>query len=137
MRHLVAEAGLEDEVEIDSAGTGDWHVGHPPDPRATAAARERGITLGGAARQVIADDFDAHDIVVAMDRANERDLRALAPDERARDKVVLFRSFDPQAVAAGELDVPDPYYGGEDGFGHVLDVVDRAAHGLLEHLRSR
>ena len=70
-----------------------------------------------------------------MDRANERDLLALAPDEEARQKVRLLRSYDPEAVAAGDLDVPDPYYGGEDGFGHVLDVVDRAARGLLDDLR--
>ncbi len=136
MRRLVADAGLEDEIVIDSAGTGDWHIGHPPDERATTAARGRGITLEGQARQVIADDFDAHDLVVAMDRANERDLLALAPDAAAREKVVLLRAFDPEAVESGELDVPDPYYGGDDGFEHVLDLVDRAARGLLEHLRS-
>jgi protein-tyrosine phosphatase len=134
-RRLVAEAGLEDEIVVDSAGTGDWHIGHPPDERATTAARGRGITLEGQARQVAADDFRSHDLVVAMDRANERDLLALAPDEESRRKVVLFRSFDPEAP--GDLDVPDPYYGGDDGFEHVLDVVDRAARGLLEHLRSR
>jgi protein-tyrosine phosphatase len=134
MRGLIAEAGLEDEIIVDSAGTGDWHIGHPPDPRSCAAATERGITLSGKARQVIADDFDSHDLVVAMDRANERDLRALAPDDKARAKVRLLRSFDPEAVASGDLDVPDPYYGGEDGFGYVLDVVDRAARGLLAEL---
>jgi protein-tyrosine phosphatase len=132
MRRLVAEAGLEDEVEIDSAGTGDWHVGHPPDARATAAARARGLTLEGAARQVTAADFDDYDLLVAMDRANERDLRALAPDAEARAKVVLLRSFDP---TAGDSDVPDPYYGGDDGFERVLDVIERAARGLLDTLR--
>ena len=131
---MVAEEGLEGEIAIDSAGTGDWHVGHPPDERATTAARGRGITLDGQARQVIADDFASHDLVVAMDRANERDLRALAPDDAAREKVVLLRSFDPQS--GDDLDVPDPYYGGDDGFEHVLDVVDRSARGLLEHLRT-
>jgi protein-tyrosine phosphatase len=136
LRGLVAEAGLEDEIEIDSAGTGDWHVGHPPDARSAAAASERGITLCGEARQVIADDFARHDLVVAMDRSNERDLLALAPDDDARARVVLLRSFDPEAVATGDLDVPDPYYGGDDGFEIVLDVVDRASRGLLEHLRG-
>jgi protein-tyrosine phosphatase len=130
LRQLVAEAGLEDEVEIDSAGTGDWHVGHPPDERATAAARARGVTLEGAARQVTPSDFEDYDLLVAMDRANQRDLLALAPDEAAREKVVLLRSFD--ATAGEDLDVPDPYYGGEDGFEHVLDVVERGARGLLE-----
>jgi protein-tyrosine phosphatase len=133
MRRLVAEADLEDSVEIDSAGTGDWHVGHAPDERATAAARARGITLEGAARQVTPADFEDYDLIVAMDRANERDLRALAPDDAARKKIVLLRSFDP---GADDLDVPDPYYGGDDGFEHVLDVVDRAARGLLEQRLS-
>ena len=135
MRGLIAEAGLEEAISVESAGTGDWHIGHPPDPRSVAAARERGIALSGEARQVIADDFAEHDLVVAMDRANERDLLALAPDDEARAKVRLLRSYDPEAVAAGDLDVPDPYYGGEDGFGRVLDVVDRAARGLLDDLR--
>jgi protein-tyrosine phosphatase len=131
MRQLVAEAGLADEIEIDSAGTGDWHVGHPPDERATAAARARGITLEGEARQVTPDDLRDYDVIVAMDRANERDLRAMAPDDETREKVVLLRSYDPDADS---LDVPDPYYGGEDGFEHVLDVVDRGARGLLRTL---
>jgi protein-tyrosine phosphatase len=129
MRRLVAEAGLEGEIEIDSAGTGDWHVGHPPDERATAAAGGRGIVLEGQARQVTAADFDDYDLLVAMDRANERDLRALAPDAEARGKVVLLRSYD--ETAGADLDVPDPYYGGEDGFENVLDIVDRGARGLL------
>jgi protein-tyrosine phosphatase len=109
-------------------------VGNPPDARATAAARARGIVLSGAARQVGVADFDDYDLVVAMDRENERDLLALAPDDEARAKVRLLRSFDPEAVAAGELDVPDPYYGGPDGFDHVLDVVERGARGLLAEL---
>ncbi len=130
MRHHVAEAGREEEIAVESAGTGDWHVGHPPDARSAAAARERGIELVGVARQVTRADFDDYDLIVAMDRANERDLRALGDPS----KVVLLRSYDPEAVAAGELDVPDPYYGGDDGFEHVLDVVDRAARGLLAEL---
>jgi protein-tyrosine phosphatase len=132
LRHLAAEDGVE--VEIESAGTGSWHVGSPPDERATEAARARGITLAGAARQVTAADFDEYDLLIAMDRHNERDLLALAPDDEARAKVRLLRSFDPEAVAAGELDVPDPYYGGADGFDHVLDVVERGVRGLLDEL---
>ena len=137
MRHLVREAGLEDEVTIDSAGTGDWHVGSAPDRRATAAARERGIVLEGAARQVSPVDFDAFDLVVAMDASNRRDLERLAPDDEARAKVVALREFDPPAVAAGDLDVPDPYYGGDDGFEHVFEVVERACRGLFDHVRQR
>ena len=129
MRRLVAEVGREDEIRVESAGTGDWHIGHPPDERATAAAADRGITLEGEARQVTRADFGAYDVIVAMDRANQRDLQALGAED-----VVLLRSYDPSAVAAGELDVPDPYYGGEDGFEHVLDVVERGARGLLATL---
>jgi protein-tyrosine phosphatase len=138
MRHLVREQGLEDVVEIESAGTGSWHVGHPPDERSAGAARERGIEIGGQARQVDAADFEAFDLILAMDRANQDELHALAPDADARERVRLLREYDPEAVAAGELEVPDPYYGGPDGFEDVLDLVTRACEGLLEaEIRSR
>jgi protein-tyrosine phosphatase len=132
MRHLVAAAVREDAVSLDSAGTGSWHIGHAPDPRATAAAAERGIRLEGAARQVTVADFDAFDLIVAMDAANARDLQRLAPDDAARAKVVLLRGYDPEAD--GALDVPDPYYGGEDGFETVLDIVERSCRNLLSTL---
>jgi len=134
MRHLVRERGLEDRVEVDSAGTGGWHVGEPPDARATAAARERGIALAGAARRVRASDFDDFDLILAADRENWRALRALASDDDARAKVRLLREFDAGAVSAGDLDVPDPYYDG--GFEHVFDVVERACNGLLDHVAA-
>jgi protein-tyrosine phosphatase len=137
MRHLVREAGLDGVVTVDSAGTGSWHIGNGPDPRSAAAARIRGIVLEGAARQVTAADFRAFDLLVAMDESNRGDLMRLAPDDASREKVVALREFDPVAVGAGDLDVPDPYYGAEDGFEHVLDVVERACRGLLEHVRGR
>ena len=136
MRHLLREQGLEDAIEVDSAGTGSWHVGHPPDARATGAARERGIALDGSARQVTAADFEAFDLILAMDRANHEELRALAPSAEARARVRLLREYDPEAVAAGELEVPDPYYGAEDGFAEVLDLVTRACEGLLDEVRA-
>jgi protein-tyrosine phosphatase len=136
MRHLLREHGLEDAVEIDSAGTGDWHVGQPPDARAMGAARERGIEVDGSARQVTVADFEAFDLILAMDRANRDDLRALAPTPEARERVRLLREYDPQAVATGELEVPDPYYGGQDHFEEVLDVVTRACEGLLDDVRA-
>ena len=132
MRHLLAAEGLGDAVEIESAGTGDWHVGHSPDERSTGAAAGRGIELSGQARQVVAADFEAFDLILAMDRSNHDDLLALAPDEDVRERVRLLREYDPEAVAAGELEVPDPYYGGADGFEDVLDVVTRACRGLLD-----
>ena len=136
MRKVVAREGLEGEVAIDSAGTGAWHVGHPPDERSTAAAATRGIVLDGVARQVTAADFADYDLLLAADRENVTALRRVAPDAEAAAKVVLLRSFDPEAVAAGDLDVPDPYYGGEQGFEHVLDLVERACEGLLDTLRA-
>jgi protein-tyrosine phosphatase len=136
MAHLLREEGLEGAIEIDSAGTGSWHIGKPPDARATEAAGTRGITLEGRGRQVSSADFDRADLILCMDRENLIDVLALAPDEEARDKVKLLREFDPQAVADGNLDVPDPYYGAEDGFESVLDLVDRACRGLLDELRQ-
>jgi protein-tyrosine phosphatase len=134
MRRLVSQAGLDDRVEIESAGTGGWHVGEPPDERATLAAGRRGITLAGAAQQVTADDFRRFDLLIALDRSNLRELLAIAPDEEAAEKVRLLREFDP--AASGDLDVPDPYYGGDRGFETVLDMVEAACRGLLEELRA-
>lgn len=131
---LAEEAGVD--VEVDSAGTGGWHVGAPPDERATAAAAARGIKLTGGARQVRAEDFDEFDLIVAMDSDNVAGLQQVAPDGQAAEKIRLFREFDPEAAAAGDLDVPDPYYGGLGGFEDVLDMVERASAGLLEEVRS-
>ena len=135
MRALVRDAGLESEIELDSAGTGGWHVGEPPDRRAAAAARKRGIALDGTAREVTPEDFDDFDLLIAMDRSNLRTLRQLAPSEDARSKVRLLREFDP-ASAGADLDVPDPYYGAGDGFEEVLDLVGAACAGLLEQIRE-
>jgi protein-tyrosine phosphatase len=135
MRSLVREAGLEDRFEIDSAGTGSWHAGDPPDRRATAAARNRGVTLEGIARQVRPRDFEHFDLLLAMDRENLRELRTFAPDEEAAGKARLLREFDPASAGAPDLDVPDPYYGGPDGFETVLDQVEAACRGLLDALR--
>jgi protein-tyrosine phosphatase len=135
MRSLLREEGLEREIEIDSAGTGGWHAGDPPDARATAAAARRGIVLEGAARQIRPADFEEYDLVLAADRENLRDLRRIAPDG-AQEKIRLLRSFDPES-RDGDLDVPDPYYGGPDGFEEVLDLVKAACRGLLEDVRPR
>ncbi len=136
MRRLLDDAGLADRVHVESAGTGGWHAGEPPDERATIAARRRGITLAGAAQQVRAADFRDFDLLVAMDRANLRELLAQVPDEDAADKVRLLREFDPASSGAPDLDVPDPYYGGDRGFETVLDMVEAACRGLLDELRA-
>jgi protein-tyrosine phosphatase len=134
MRRLLRDAELD--VEVESAGTGGWHVGEPPDERAAAAAGRRGVTLEGSARQFGPADFRRFDLLIAMDRANLRELLALAPDEEAAEKVRLLREFDP-ASAGDDLDVPDPYYGGDRGFETVLDMVEAACRGLLAELRAR
>jgi protein-tyrosine phosphatase len=119
------------------AGTGDWHVGYPPDPRAVAAAGARGVALASVARQVQASDLDVFDLVLAADRRNQQDLLALAGSDAARrDKVRLLREFDPASVATGDLEVPDPYYGDDDEFERVLDICEAACRGLLDELTS-
>jgi protein-tyrosine phosphatase len=134
MRALVQRAGLEDEIELESAGTGSWHAGSPPDARAAAVARARGMPLDGAARQVRPEDFVRFDLLLAMDRANARELLALAGDEEQRAKVRLLREFDPGSDGTDDLDVPDPYYGAAGGFEEVFDLVQAACEGLLERL---
>jgi len=126
MRRLIEDEGLD--IEVDSAGTGGWHAGEPPDERATVAAQRRGVTLEGAARQVKESDFRRFDLLVAMDRGNLSDLLDLAPDEEAREKVRLL---------VPDADVPDPYYGGDRGFETVLDMVESACRELLDELRER
>jgi protein-tyrosine phosphatase len=135
MRGLLREESVEDAVAVDSAGTGDWHAGSPPDARATVAARARGIALEGSARQIAAADFEEYDLILAADRRNLLDLRAMLP-AGARAKLHLLREFDPASAGGGDLDVPDPYYGGDDGFERVLDLVEAACRGLLDALRA-
>jgi protein-tyrosine phosphatase len=154
MRELVSREGLAEDVQIESAGTGAWHVGSAPDRRASAAARAHGVMLEGSARQVTAADFDDFDLLLAMDRQNARELRARAQGEQQRVKVRMLREFDPasvvgdrqavrdqhavsdQHVVGDDLDVPDPYYGGEDGFDEVFALVQAACVGLLEQIRA-
>jgi protein-tyrosine phosphatase len=136
MRALVREAGMEEWIELDSAGTGGWHVGSAPDARATAAAAGRGIALEGSARRVRAADFSDFNLMIAMDSANLSDLRALAEDDEQRAKVRLLREFDAASDGSGDLDVPDPYYGSGDGFERVLDMVEASCRGLLAQIEA-
>lgn len=124
-RSLARRQGLDGAVSFDSAGTGSWHIGDPPDPRAQAAAAARGIALDGRARQVSRRDFERFDLLVAMDRSVLATLRELAPEESARAKVRLL---------PGEHEVPDPYYGGPDGFERVLDLLEVRCAELLSEL---
>lgn len=136
MRHLVESEGVAHLFEIDSAGTGSWHIGESPDRRSVAAAAARGILIGGTARQVTGDDFYEYDLLLAADRYNHRDLQAIAPTDEHEAKVRLLREFDPMSTP-DDLDVPDPYYGGPGGFDEVIDLVDAACRGLLAEVLSR
>ncbi len=132
-RSLVREAGLEGAIRIDSAGTGGYHAGEPPDERARKAAARRGIVVDGRARKFRASDFSEFDYVLAMDASNLADLKALY-SAGARARLSLLRAFD--ATAPEDAAVPDPYYGGDDGFDDVIDQCLRACRGLLEHIRQ-
>jgi protein-tyrosine phosphatase len=135
MRHLVREAGLQHAISIDSAGTGSWHVGEERDRRSRAVAKHRGMPISGPARQFTSSDFDRFDLVLALDEQNASDLRRLALNDEARAKIHLLRKFDPDAPPGAE--VPDPYYGGPDGFELVFDICLSACRGMLDHLRQK
>ncbi|WP_203433420.1 low molecular weight protein-tyrosine-phosphatase [Jiangella asiatica] len=137
IRSRLADAGLGRLVVVDSAGTGGWHSGEPADHRALAALTRRGYD-GSAhrARQFRRDWFDDVDIVLALDRENFADLYALAPDDDARARIQLLRSYDQLALAAEDTDVPDPYYGDDDAFEQVLVMIETAADGLVEAIRD-
>lgn len=130
LRALLAEHGLDGRIEVESAGTSAYHVGEPADARMQQAAGRRGYELTSRARQAVQDDFHRFDLIVAMDRTNRDDLAALAP-AGARAELRLFSDFLPPGSPA---DVPDPYYGGPEGFDRVLDLVEEGAEGIIEHL---
>ncbi|MDB5874486.1 MAG: low molecular weight phosphotyrosine protein phosphatase [Ramlibacter sp.] len=132
LRHLVQEAGLQDAVHIDSAGTLDYHVGSPPDARSAKHANKRGYDLSALrARQVHAADFEQFDLILAMDWQNLEELKELCP-ARLQHKLRRLMEFAPAGLS--EV-VADPYYGGHDGFERVLDHVEQACQGLLIHIR--
>ncbi|HSK54065.1 MAG TPA: low molecular weight protein-tyrosine-phosphatase [Jiangellales bacterium] len=135
LRDRVAAAGLAGRVTVESAGTADYHVGSGADSRALAALEARGYDGSEhRARQFRRDWFTRADLVLALDDDNLAALVALDPEAAARGELRLLRSYDPHAVREGDLEVPDPYYGGPDGFRHVLDLVERAADGLVAEL---
>ena len=132
-RERVIAAGLEEQIRIDSAGTGDWHIGRAPDPRTREAAARRGYQMDSLrARQVGPQDFYEFDVVLAMDNANLADLQAMQPS----DVTVTLGRFLDYSSEASVREVPDPYYGGEDGFDRVLDLIEGGADGLLDALRE-
>jgi protein-tyrosine phosphatase len=133
MNHLAAQSELADSLECDSAGTANYHTGKPPDRRMQAAATNRSIPMKGRARQFTAADFVAFDLILTMDRENYHNILALDPQGRYRDKVKMMCDF---ATQHPDKEVPDPYYGGADGFDYVLDLLTDACGGLLSQLES-
>ena len=132
-RARVEEAGLDDLIEVDSAGTGGWHEGDGADPRTVAVLKEHGYHSDHTARQFQPSWFARLDLVIALDSGHLRALRRLAPTEQDTAKTRLLRSYDP---AADDLEVPDPYYGGMDGFEECLEMVEAASPGLLAAVRE-
>jgi len=133
-RHMIKHKGLTAEVRTDSAGTSGWHIDEAPDQRAQSAARKRGYDLSDLrGRQAKGKDFIAFDYVIAMDRSNYVNLQSICPDGY-EDRLHLFLDF---ATQASETEVPDPYYGGDDGFGHVLDLIEDASRGLIADIQTQ
>lgn len=133
-RAVVARDAPDLVVEIDSAGTGGYHIGDPPDPRSQEAASRRGYDLASIrARRIESQDFERFDLILAMDRENLATLKERAP-RAARAQLRLFLEFIPDTDT---VEVPDPYYGGPNGFEHVLDLVEAASDSLVRHLRER
>jgi protein-tyrosine phosphatase len=133
-RNIIENSELKEIVHVDSAGTHAYHTGEAPDPRARRAAAKRGVDLGRLrARQVEVEDFERFDLILAMDRENLLSLESYCPPDK-RHKIELFMRYARRFEAE---EVPDPYFGGEDGFNMVLDMVEDAAQGLVETLRRR
>ena len=130
MRHIVEKAGLSSKFQIDSAGTGAWHVGEYPDSRMSQAARQRGIDLKSLGRQVTREDFHKFDFVIAMDDDNYRTCQARRPSD-AKSHLYPMKEFVHSKTING---IPDPYYGGPGGFENVLDLVQEGCENLLRHI---
>jgi protein-tyrosine phosphatase len=134
-RHLAEKSGLDRKYEVDSAGTSAWHVGERPDGRMRQVAARHGFEYSGSARQFEPRDFDRFDLIIAMDSSNRRNLLSLAGEPEHKDKIYQLRAFDPEG--GPEEPVPDPYYGGMDGFEEVYHIVERSCRGLLDALENR
>lgn len=133
-RHLAAEQGDDGRYVVDSAGTSSYHVGDSPDSRMRRTAERHGLEYTGRSRQVSESDLRSFDIIVAMDQSNASSLRSLARTEDQEAKIHMMRDFDPQTD--GAADVPDPYYGGIEGFENTYEIVERSVKGLLEALEQ-
>ncbi|MDQ8181897.1 low molecular weight protein-tyrosine-phosphatase [Pelagicoccus sp. SDUM812005] len=132
MRKLLEDAGLGDTVLCDSAGTIGYHTGNPPDPRMSAAGRKRGLPMTGSARQVTSEDLDRFDLILAMDNENFADLERISTTAN-RHKIKRFCDF---CIQHSDTEVPDPYYGGAQGFEHVLDLLEDGCQQILKQIKA-
>ena len=131
----VFREGLSSRIHVDSAGTSAWHEGEPADSRMRQTAQQKGIFLKSRARQFLLSDFDRFDLVLAMDQNNLQQLKKLQAGRNLKEKLFLFRTFDPKNW--GNLEVPDPYYGGDKGFQNVYAIVDRTCPKLFNYVKTR
>jgi protein-tyrosine phosphatase len=132
MEHLIREEGLEGRIRVESSGTGAWHAGEPADPRMRRTAERHGIRINHRSRQLRRRDLEDFDLLLAMDRGNHRDTVSLSRNGNEGSKVRMFRDFDPE----GDGDVPDPWYGGPEGFEEVWRIVERTCRALLPGLKD-
>lgn len=132
IKEAAVDAGFE--VEVDSAGTGSWHIGQPPHPESVAAAARVGLRVDGRARRVTPTDFDRFDVILAMDRSNLRELTTMAPNKASQAKLRLFRTYDPDS---DEDEIPDPWGGPTEGYEETIRIVRAAARGLVEDIFVR
>lgn len=134
MNYLISQKNLGDRITCDSAGTSSYHIGSPPDSRMVATAKKRGMEFKGQARQFKPADFDQFDLILAMDRENYWHILSLDTEKKYQDKVKMMCDF---CRSHKIKEVPDPYYGGPEGFNHVIDLLMDACHGLLEDIETR
>lgn len=127
-KHKLNDRGLTNQIEADSCGTSNYHIGGSPDPRTIANAKKNGVSIDHCGRQLSVDDLAGFDYILAMDSSNFRNIHLVLKDEKHNPKIQMMRDYDPQ----GKGDVPDPYYGGEKGFQEVFDILDRSMDGFLD-----
>ncbi|HKL14849.1 MAG TPA: low molecular weight protein-tyrosine-phosphatase [Balneolaceae bacterium] len=133
-QHLVNERGLDPYFYVDSAGTSAYHIGEPANSKSQKLANEHGVELRSRARQFEKNDLEEFDLIVAMDRENLANIKSLDGSKDYEEKIVLLRDFDPNP---GDGEVPDPYFGGMDGFKNVFDIVKRSSEALLDELEEK
>jgi protein-tyrosine phosphatase len=132
--HKIQQFGLSERFIVDSCGTGNYHIGQQPDPRTVKNARKNGVPINHACRQLNENDLAVFDYILAMDASNLSNILKLSNAEEHSNKIIMMREFDPHAEVR---EVPDPYFGGDDGFQEVFEILDRTMHHFIEHLKTK